>query len=98
MLQKESKTDEDRTELRALTKTMQDSEVEFRAAIATEEAVELKAKELEPDAEMRERVELRSKASLGRFLQSFLGGRLPSGPEAGTCGRVWGRYRGEHSP
>lgn len=82
LLQKDSKSDEEITELRNLSKVMQDSEVELRAALSADEGIEQKAKELEPDAELRERVALRSKASLGRFLQSFLGGRLPSGPEA----------------
>ena len=82
LLSKDTKSDEEMTELRSLSKVMQDSEVELRASIAAETEVEQRVKELEPDAELRERVALRSKASLGRFLQSFLGGRLPSGPEA----------------
>ena len=82
LLQVETKSDEQVTELRNLSKSAQNSEVEYRAALLVEGEIETKAKELEPDAELRERIELRSKASLGRFLQSFLGGRLPSGPEA----------------
>ena len=82
LLSKDTKTDEEITELRGLSKTMQDSEVELRASLAAETELELKAREAAPDSELRERIGLRSKASLGRFLQSFLGGRLPSGPEA----------------
>ena len=70
------------TELRGLSKSMQDGEVELRAAIATETELEQKAKELEPDAELRERIELRSKASLVKFFQNREQGRLMGGPEA----------------
>ena len=82
LLQKDTKTDEEMTELRGLSKSMQDGEVELRAAIATETELEQKAKELEPDAELRERIELRSKASLVKFMTNRERGSLNDGPEA----------------
>ncbi len=75
-------TDEQRTELAALTGRMQQIEVELRAAIVAEADDEKRALETEPDAEMRERLELRGKASLAAYLQAALAGRAVNGAEA----------------
>ena len=72
--------DEQRAELDTLTKTAQNLEIEHRAAIVAEGEPE--TLELEPDTEMRERLELRSKASLTNYLQAALQGRQVSGAEA----------------
>lgn len=74
--------DDQRGELETLTKRMQNLEVELRAAIVVEEESEKRALETEPDAEMRERLELRSKASLTGYLKAALAGRTASGAEA----------------
>ena len=73
---------EQRAELDALTKRMQEIEIETRAAIILE-AAEVETHQLnEPDAENRERLELRSRAQLSNFFSAAARGHLPSGPEA----------------
>lgn len=73
-------TDEVRTEFTALSAEFSDLETREQAAIMAEgEETEAPA---EPDAEMRERVELRGRASLGRYLVAALGGRRVDGAEA----------------
>ena len=62
LLGKDDLTDEQRAELADLTKTAQNLEIEYRAALVAEGEPE--TRNLEPDAEMRERLELRSRASL----------------------------------
>ena len=60
-------------------------ELRFKSALLSEDDEQ---RELEkrtanaPDAETRERIELRSKASLINYFQSFARGKLPSGAEA----------------
>lgn len=62
------------------------TEAQLRAALISEEAEEAEARSAhgdgEADAEMRERIELRSKASLGRFLKAALRGRVLDGAES----------------
>ena len=82
LLAMESLTDEQTTELDGLTKEMRSLEVEFRAALTVEADTEQRALESTPDAEMRERIELRSKASLTGYLQAALAGRQVAGAEA----------------
>ena len=70
--------DEQRGELDALTKRMQQLEVELRAAIVAEpDPVTSPA----PATEDRDRLELRSKASVGRYLLAAMRGRSVSGAE-----------------
>ena len=78
-------TDEQRGEMDTLTREYRDVETRKRAALVTEaDDVKRKAEEYAsaPDRELRERVELRTKASLGRYLMAAQRGRLPDGPEA----------------
>ena len=56
--------------------------VEKRRRIAIEAEAEGETTPTTPDSELRERIELRSKASLGRFLLSALKGRIVQGAEA----------------
>ena len=73
---------EQRAELDGLTRRMQEIEVETRAAIVLEPA-EVETRQLnEPDAEHRERLELRSRAQLSNYFTAAARGHLPSGPEA----------------
>ncbi len=77
--------DEQRAEVEALTTEYRDIEPRWRAAVIAEDgAAEDAATEYgaEPDREMRERVALRSTASLGRYLEAYSRGRIPTGPEA----------------
>ena len=78
-------TDETRAELDTIEKSTPDLERQIRAArIACEDAdaaAETRAVD-EPDAERRERIELRSKASLCGFIRSALEGRMVDGAEA----------------
>ena len=72
---------EQRAEMDALTKRMQEIEVETRAAIVLESA-EVETRKLDsPDAEMRERVQLRTQAQLSNYLTAAARGHLPNGPE-----------------
>ena len=81
----DSLTDETRSELDTIEAGTPDLERQLRAATV---AVEQEEREQQtesrntPDSEHRERVELRSKASLGAFLTAAARGRLPDGPEA----------------
>jgi len=81
-------TDEVRTESEGLTAELRDVETKRRAAIAAEPEPEVRETE-HVDPETRERLELRSKASLGGFLLAALRGRLPAGELAeyqAACG------------
>ncbi|MDE0357677.1 MAG: phage major capsid protein [Gammaproteobacteria bacterium] len=79
----EDLSDEQRSEMDALSKEYQDVERRSRAAIIAEgEDDEGRTTPAEPDAEMRERVELRGKASLTNYLLAAARGRLPDGAEA----------------
>ncbi|MCY4572910.1 MAG: phage major capsid protein [Gemmatimonadetes bacterium] len=78
-------TDEVRAEAEKLTTEFRDIEVRWRVATVTE-ADEVEKRKAEaaasPDRETRERLELRSKASLGRYLKAALRGGLVQGAEA----------------
>ena len=74
-------TDELRSELDTLTPAHQDTERQLRAAIAAEgDPGQNPADNLTP--EMRERLDLRGRVSLGRFLVAALRGAEPTGAEA----------------
>ena len=76
-------TDEQRGELETLTKRMQHIEVEYRAAIVAEGEAEQRARADAPvDAELRERLELRSRARLSNYLLAAARGQLVGGAEA----------------
>ena len=81
----ESLSDEQRTELDTIEKGTPDIERQIRAATSAAETEEREAettKANEPDAEQRERIELRSKASLTSYLMAALSGRQVNGAEA----------------
>ena len=78
-------TAEQRSELDTIEKGTPDLERQIRAATVAVEDEEKSAattKGNEPDAELRERRELRSRASLTEFLMARMQGRLVQGPEA----------------
>ena len=78
LLAEDKLTEEQRSELSTLTGRMQEIEVELRAAIIAEPApVTTNA----PASEDRDRIELRSKASVGRYLLAAMRGRSVSGAE-----------------
>ena len=73
-------TDEVRSEAGNLQTEYADLETRHQAAILSESGSE--TRQLEPDAEHRERIELRSQASLTNFIIGAMQGRMPSGAEA----------------
>ena len=73
-------TDEIRTESETLQTEYRDLETRHQAAIVAEGEPEVR--EVAPDAEMRERIELRSRASLTKYLTAALQGRQVDGAEA----------------
>jgi len=76
-------SDDDRAELDRLTTRAQQIERELRAALTAEGITENATITAAPDdAEARERLELRSRATLTGYLTAALSGRLPSGAEA----------------
>ena len=78
-------TDEQRSELDTIEKATPDLERQIRAAtvaVENEETEQRTAANDSPDAEQRERIELRSKASLTNFLLAAARGRLVDGAEA----------------
>ena len=85
LLGKDKLSTEERSELDGLSTRLQAVEVEFRAAVVVESAeaaeAERKAGRL-PDAELRERLDLRARADLTNFIQAALQGRTASGAEA----------------
>ena len=74
-------TDEIRQESDKLQKEFQDKETQYRAAIVAEGDAEKRALATEPDAERRERLELRGKASLTGYLRAAMAGRRVDGAE-----------------
>ena len=74
-------TDEQRAELGTLGTEHQDTEAQLRAAIASDPAAN---PTVDPtvDPEVRERLELRGRASLGRYLAAMLTGQPIGGAEA----------------
>ena len=73
-------TDEIRQESDALAGEYQSLEARSRAALIAQDDEEMRT--TEPDAEMRERLELRSRAHLGNYLEAALRGRAVGGAEA----------------
>ena len=85
LLAKDTLTDGERAELATLTGRLQEIEGEYRAAVTVEAAdLEQRAREAGnvPDAEVRERLELRGKARLTNYLTAAAQGRLVAGAEA----------------
>ena len=83
LLAKESRTEAEDTELRELTTEAQRIEPELRAALAVEDDTERRIREAGAlDTEARERIELRGRARLSRFLSVNARGALPDGAEA----------------
>ena len=80
LLGQETRSAEEGTELSTLTARMQALEIEYRAAVVAEPDTSTVTPTM--DSEHRERLELRSKASLGRFLVAAMKGRAPTGAEA----------------
>ena len=84
----DSLTDETRAELDQLESGTADLERQLRAATIAVETEDRAAKEKGAEApgagdpEQRERIELRSRASVGRYLTAALRGRAPDGAEA----------------
>ena len=82
----ETMTDEMRSELDTIENGTPDLERQIRAATVAVEQEEAEQKvetrATEPDTEMRERIELRSKASLTNYLLAAAQGRMVSGAEA----------------
>ena len=81
LLQTESRTDEQQTEMETLTKEVSSKEPELRAALAAE-GVTTETNTITDDPEVRERLELRGKARFGRFLAAAISGRAVDGAEA----------------
>ena len=78
-------TDETRAELDSIEKGTPDLERQIRAATASLESEEREAETRaadNPDAKQRERIELRSKASLTTYLSAALSGRQVDGAES----------------
>ena len=75
-------TDEIRAESTALQSEFADLETRHQAAIVAEGETETRANETELDSEARERLELRSTASLTAYIRAALSGRQVDGPEA----------------
>ena len=78
-------TDETRSELDALEAGVPDLERQLRGAqvaVDDEERATKISTAAEPDAEARERDELRSRATVGGYLVAAMRGRAPSGAEA----------------
>ena len=75
-------TDEIRSEAQALQTEYRDLETRHQAAIVAEGEAETRANVEGPDAERRERLELRSKASLTAYIRAALSGRQVAGAEA----------------
>ena len=76
----DSITDEERAELDAATKRIQQLETEIRAAIVVDSAT-IETREVSQDSEQRERQELRNSAYLGNYLVAHAAGRMVSGAE-----------------
>ena len=85
--------DETRAEGDRLGTEYRDVETRRRAAIIAEDAA-VETTTTEVDTEARERVELRGRASLGRYLSAAFAGRAPDGVEgefAAACGSAPGQ-------
>ena len=78
----DSLTDEQRAELETATAEFRDTEIQYRAALLSEGTEERTALEDDVPPEMRERLELRSQATLTNYVLAALQGREVTGPEA----------------
>ena len=82
-------SDEMRTELDAIETGTPDLERQLRAAQVAveseEESQRVETRDAAPDTEMRERIELRSKARLTNFLLAASAGRMVDGAERELC-------------
>ena len=81
-------SDEQRAEMDQIEAETPDLERKLRATqrlVDDEQGAQIVDGSDGPDSEMRERIELRSKASLGRILAARMQNRLPSGAEAELC-------------
>ena len=84
----DSLTDEQRSELDGIETGVPDLERQIRAAMIAAEEEEREAQTTEtdsPDAEMRERIELRRKAMLTNYILAAARGRMVDGAEAELC-------------
>ena len=85
LLAKDELTNEERSELATLTGRMQETEVEYRAAIVAEES-DLEKRKADGgdglDPEERERMELRSKSKFANFVGAAMENRAAVGAEA----------------
>ena len=79
---KDELTTEDRAKLDSLVSRSQEAETEYRAALVAEGKPQERS---EPDAEVRERIGLRSKASLANYLLAAARGRVVDGAEHELC-------------
>ena len=92
LLSQESRTDAETTELDEVTKRLQAIEPELRACLVLAQSEDDAATETEThglDAETRERLELRAKSSVTRYVEAAMRGRVVNGPEAeymAACG------------
>ena len=75
----DSLSDDERKQLDKNTKRLTELEPELRAAILLDET---ETTTDEPDAEQRERIELREKCKVSKYFDAALRGRMPDGPEA----------------
>ena len=83
---KDELSDEERTQLGDAEQRYTSMQVEIRAARTLVEAEgEGETREVAPDAEQRERIELRSKAQLSNYLLAATRGKLVAGAEAELC-------------
>ena len=76
----DTRSEAQQTDLERLTGDIQKFEPELRAAIAAEPDPETRVDTV--DAETRERIELRGRASLSGYLVAALAGRMPDGANA----------------
>ena len=81
LLNKESRTEAETTELREATDSAQQLEPEIRAALVLEDEADKLAREASPDPELRERMEIRGRVSFTRYLNVNARGGLPDGAE-----------------
>ena len=81
LLGQEALDDGERTELETKTSRAQEVEVELRAAIIAEPD-DAETRETALDTETRERLELRGKARLGRYVEAAMRGRAVDGAES----------------
>ena len=91
LLSKDDRTDAETAELDEVTKRLQGIEPELRASLvlASAEETETETPAGDLDAETRERLELRAKCQISRFVEAAMRGRLVTGPESelmAACG------------